>query len=63
MAAAEHAEIEQDLHGGRQAILRALSYVRSQMAAVRDQVACIEKQIGCVEENVTVLRQSHGKAA
>jgi hypothetical protein len=63
MAAPELGSTEQDLYVGRQAILRALTYVRSQMAALTDHVVCIEKQISCLEQQLTVLHQSQGEAA
>jgi hypothetical protein len=63
MAAHRTGENEEDLLVDRQATLRALTLVRSQMGVLADHITGMEEQIRSVEENLVVLRQSHRKPA
>jgi hypothetical protein len=61
MAAQRTGEHEEDLRVDRQATLRALTIVRSQMEVLADHIAGIEEQIRSVENNLVVLHQSQFK--
>ncbi len=63
MAAQRTGEHEEDLRVDRQATLRALTIVRSQLGVLADHIAGIEEQIRSVEQNLVVLRRSHFKLA
>jgi hypothetical protein len=63
MAAQRTGQNEEDLRVDRQATLRALTLVRSQMEVLADHIAGMEEQIRSVEQNLVVLRQSQRKPA
>jgi hypothetical protein len=50
-------EREEHLRLDRQATLRALTVVRSQIEVLADHIVSIEQQIRSVEQNLVVLRQ------
>jgi hypothetical protein len=58
MSAQGTGEREENLWVDRQATLRALTVVRSQMSVLADHIAGLEQQIRSVEQNLVVLRQS-----
>ena len=63
MAAQRTGENEEDRPVDRQATLRALTIVRSQMEGLADHIAGIEEQLRAVEQNLVVLRRSHRRSA
>jgi hypothetical protein len=58
MPAQRTGEREGNLGVDRQATLRALTVVRSQMGVLMDHIAGIEQQLRAVEQNLALLRQS-----
>jgi hypothetical protein len=54
---------EQELEKSRQATLRALMYVRSQMTVLTDYIACIQQRIGHLERDLETHRPRPGRAA
>jgi hypothetical protein len=63
MPAQRTGEREEDLQVDRQAALRALTVVRSQMGVLADHIAGIEQQIRAVEQHLVVLHQISSKQA